>query len=275
MAARRAPRYAVAGHSMGGAVALALAAAEPERVTRVAAVARWARRCRCRRRSTRCGPRGRAATAPARMLSPALPRPRARHRRGGRARATPRWPPATRAFAPLFPAPRERWVRDLTLDADALAAVRRARSCSSTAPHDRLTPIAVRRPPPARAAARRASPRARPLRPRARGRAPAGVPPRPRRLPGARCLSSQSSAAPTPSSSGPAWPPRPAASPPATAAASSPSPTRSSPRPDGYDAVLGSLHAAGLDVVEFTEAAIDVPDGHDRRRARGRPRGAP
>src|SRR5689334_12315434 len=39
MAALGLPRYAVVGHSMGGAVALALAAAHPDRVTRVIGVA--------------------------------------------------------------------------------------------------------------------------------------------------------------------------------------------------------------------------------------------
>ena len=140
MAALGVPRYAVAGHSMGGAVALALAAAEPERVTRVAAVASmgaamalppaldalWAAR-----------PGGEGA---ARMLgllfhdpgfvTPDVARARDAAMRAGEA-----------AFAPLFPAPRERWVRDLTLDPDTLAAVR-APVLLVHGANDRLTPIA-------------------------------------------------------------------------------------------------------------------------------------
>ena len=117
-------RYAVVGHSMGGAVALALAAAERLRVTRVVGRrARWARRCRCRRRSTRCGRRGpgRRRARDARRCStttPALVTDEAvrRARRRDGARAPTRSPRCS-------PPPRERWVRDLTLDADALAAV--------------------------------------------------------------------------------------------------------------------------------------------------------
>jgi 2-hydroxymuconate-semialdehyde hydrolase/2-hydroxy-6-oxo-octa-2,4-dienoate hydrolase len=115
------PRYAVAGHSMGGAVALALAAARPGAVTRVVGV----------------GSMG--APMP---LPPALDRLWAA--RPGQARSLLEllfWDRAlvtdaavlareesmaagAHAFASLFPAPRDAWVQDLTLDASALAAVR-------------------------------------------------------------------------------------------------------------------------------------------------------
>ena len=162
------------------------------------------------------------------------------------------------AFAPLFPAPRDRWVRDLTLD--PRHARRRARARPARPRRERPAHAdRRRRPPAARAAPRRATARVRALRPCARGRAAGGVHPRPRRLPGARCLSSPSSAAPTPSSSGRAWPARPAASPPATAGAPSSSPTRCWPRrPASTRCSARSAHA-GLDAVVFGEAAIDVP----------------
>jgi 2-hydroxymuconate-semialdehyde hydrolase/2-hydroxy-6-oxo-octa-2,4-dienoate hydrolase len=115
------PRYAVAGHSMGGAVALALAGARPAAVTRVVGV----------------GSMG--APMP---LPPALDR--LWGARPGQARGLLEllfWDrnlvtdaavlareqsmaAGERAFAPLFPPPRDVWVRDLTLDASALAAVR-------------------------------------------------------------------------------------------------------------------------------------------------------
>ena len=46
------------------------------------------------------------------------------------------------AFAPLFPAPRDRWVRDLTLDPHTIAAVR-APVLLVHGANDRLTPIAA------------------------------------------------------------------------------------------------------------------------------------
>ena len=141
MTALDAPRYAVVGHSMGGAVALALAAAEPERVTRVAAVASmgaamalppaldalWAAR-----------PGGDGA---ARMLGLLYHDPEHVTADVALARdAAMREGEA--AFAPLFPAPRDRWVRDLTLDPAALAAVR-APVLLVHGANDRLTPLAT------------------------------------------------------------------------------------------------------------------------------------
>ncbi|NYE36795.1 pimeloyl-ACP methyl ester carboxylesterase [Nocardioides cavernae] len=116
--------YAVVGHSMGGAVALALAAAMPDRVTHVVAI----------------GTMG----APGAPLSPDLdalwaapPTPAgARDMLGrlflDRALVTDRAVAAraeamqqgAEAFAHLFPPPRERWVEDLTLDPDRLAGIR-------------------------------------------------------------------------------------------------------------------------------------------------------
>ncbi len=141
MAALGAPRFAVVGHSMGGAVALALAAAAPERVARVVAVASmgapmplppaldalWAARA--------------DGDGAERMLGllyhdPAHVTPASVHARDAAMRA------GAAAFAPLFPAPRDRWVRDLTLDPDACAAVR-APVLLVHGANDRLTPIAA------------------------------------------------------------------------------------------------------------------------------------
>jgi len=139
MADRRARRYAVVGHSMGGAVALALAAAERLRVTRVVAVSSM----------------GAAMPLPGALDALWAARPGSGSARGmlsllyhdlglvtdeAVSAREAAMAAGAEAFAPLFPAPRERWVRDLALDADALAAV--------VAPvllvhgvHDRLTPF--------------------------------------------------------------------------------------------------------------------------------------
>jgi 2-hydroxymuconate-semialdehyde hydrolase len=113
-------RYAVVGHSMGGAVALALAAAKPDAVTRVVGVG--------------------AMGAPM-ALPPALDR--LWGARPGQARAVLELlfhdqarvtdtavlvreaaiAAGAGAFAPLFPAPRNRWVRDLSLEPATLAAI--------------------------------------------------------------------------------------------------------------------------------------------------------
>ncbi len=115
--------YAVVGHSMGGAVALALAAAYPDRVTHVVAVstmgapgaglsvdldALWA------------APPGRAGARD--MLRRLLHDQSLVTDSAVRDRAEAMEAGAT-AFAPIFPAPRERWVDDLTLPASTLALV--------------------------------------------------------------------------------------------------------------------------------------------------------
>jgi pimeloyl-ACP methyl ester carboxylesterase len=113
-------RYAVVGHSMGAAVALAVAAAHPGAVTRLVGVG--------------------AMGAPM-PLPPALDRLWAA--RPGQARTVLEllfWDGAhvshgavlareealaagADAFAPLFPPPRDAWIRDLTLPPSTLAAV--------------------------------------------------------------------------------------------------------------------------------------------------------
>lgn len=116
--------YSVAGHSMGGAVALALAAARPDQVTRVVAVSTMG--------------------APGASLSPDLDalwgatpdRAGARDMLGRlfldqalvtdsavQARALAMQDGAA-AFSSLFPPPRSRWADDLTLSAETLARVR-------------------------------------------------------------------------------------------------------------------------------------------------------
>jgi 2-hydroxymuconate-semialdehyde hydrolase len=140
MAELGAPRYAVVGHSMGGAVALALAAAEPGRVTRVAAVASmgvatplppgldalWA---------ARAGGDGAARVLALLYHDPAIVTADLVRARDSAMRA------GESAFAPLFPAPRDRWVRDLALERGELAAVR-GPVLLIHGTDDRLTPLA-------------------------------------------------------------------------------------------------------------------------------------
>ncbi|MGK5683964.1 alpha/beta fold hydrolase [Actinoplanes sp. URMC 104] len=133
-------QYAVVGHSMGGAVALALAAARPEQVTRVVAVstmgapgaplsadldAVWA------------APAGEAGARDMlsrlvldqTLVTDAAVEARAAAMREGEA-----------AYASLFPPPRARWAADLTLPASALAAIR-APVLLVHGAEDRLTPL--------------------------------------------------------------------------------------------------------------------------------------
>ena len=132
--------YAVVGHSMGGAVALALAAARPEQVTRVVAV------------STMGAP-GAPLSAALDTLWAAPPgRPGARDMLSHlfldqslvtdtavEARAAAMEAGAS-AFTRLFPPPRERWVDDLTLSAQTLAQI-----CAPVllvhGAQDRVTPL--------------------------------------------------------------------------------------------------------------------------------------
>ncbi|MEU8419646.1 alpha/beta hydrolase [Micromonospora sp. NPDC048835] len=132
--------YAVVGHSMGGAVALALAAARPERVTRVVAVATmgapgaplsadldalWA---------APADPAGARDMLSRLVLDQALVTEAAVDARATAMRA------GAAAFASLFPAPRARWVDDLTLSPRTLAAVR-APVLLVHGNEDRVTPL--------------------------------------------------------------------------------------------------------------------------------------
>jgi 2-hydroxymuconate-semialdehyde hydrolase len=132
--------YAVVGHSMGGAVALALAAARPNQVERVVAVssmgapgaplspdldALWA------------APPGRdgAADMLSRLLlDPALVTDAAVSARAEAMRA------GAAAFASLFPPPRQRWADDLALSEADLAALR-APVLLINGAQDRVTPL--------------------------------------------------------------------------------------------------------------------------------------
>ncbi len=115
--------YAVVGHSMGGAVALALAAARPRHVTRVVAVstmgapgaplsddldAIWA------------APAGRSGARD--MLSRLLLDQALVTEAAVEARAEAMQAGAS-AFASMFPPPRARWAEDLTLSVQTLAQI--------------------------------------------------------------------------------------------------------------------------------------------------------
>ena len=166
--------YAVVGHSMGGAVALALAAARPQQVTRVVAVstmgapgaplsaeldAVWA---------APAGPLGARDMLSRLVLDQALVTDSAVDARAAAMRA------GAAAFASLFPPPRARWADDLTLSAQTLAADPRARAAR---PRRRgpSHPARDGSPAPARTPGRCPSARARPMRARAGDRAPARV----------------------------------------------------------------------------------------------------
>ena len=133
-------QYAVVGHSMGGAVALALAAARPQRITRVVAVstmgapgaplsaeldAVWA---------APAGPIGARDMLSRLVLDQALVTESAVAARAAAMRA------GAAAFASLFPAPRARWAEDLTLSAQTLAGVR-APVLLIHGAEDRVTPL--------------------------------------------------------------------------------------------------------------------------------------
>lgn len=134
--------YAVVGHSMGGAVALALAAAYPERVTRVVAVdamgapgaslspdldSLWAAT------ADRAGARDMLSRL---FLDQALVTDDAV---AARCRAIQ---DGAAAFAPIFPPPRTRWVDDLTLSAQTLARVH-APVLLMHGAQDRVTPLSA------------------------------------------------------------------------------------------------------------------------------------
>jgi pimeloyl-ACP methyl ester carboxylesterase len=137
---------AVVGHSMGGAVALGLAAARPSLVTRVVGVstmgapgaplsddldALWAAP------ADPAGARdmlGRLFLDPALVTEPAVAARAAAMQAGAG------------SFAHLFPPPRVRWVEDLTLSTEALADVR-APVLLVHGADDRVTPLQSATPP--------------------------------------------------------------------------------------------------------------------------------
>jgi 2-hydroxymuconate-semialdehyde hydrolase len=140
MDALGAERYAVVGHSMGGAVALALAAARPQQVTHVVAVstmgapgaplsadldAIWA---------APAGPDGardmlsRLVFDQALVTEPVVAARAAAMREGAA------------AYASLFPPPRARWADDLAIPAPALAGIR-APVLLVHGAEDRVTPL--------------------------------------------------------------------------------------------------------------------------------------
>lgn len=132
--------YAVVGHSMGGAVALALAADRPHQVTCVVAVATM-------------GAPGAPLSADLDAVWAAAPGPAGARDMLGRlvldqSRVTEEAVAARAAameagadsFAAMFPAPRTRWVDDLTLSPTTLAAVH-APVLLVHGAQDRLTPL--------------------------------------------------------------------------------------------------------------------------------------
>jgi 2-hydroxymuconate-semialdehyde hydrolase len=132
--------YAVVGHSMGGAVALALTAARPEQVTRVVAVstmgapgaplsaeldAVW---------GAPAGPLGARDMLSRLVLDQSIVTDSVVEARAAAMRA------GAAAFASLFPPPRARWADDLTLSAQTLAGVR-APVLLVHGAEDRVTPL--------------------------------------------------------------------------------------------------------------------------------------
>lgn len=120
MAALELERYAVAGHSMGGAVALALAAANPAAVTRVVGVGSMGAPMPLPPALDRLWA---ARPGQARMLLELLFADRALVTDAAVLAREEAMAAGAGALAPLFPPPRDAWVRDLTLAPAALAAV--------------------------------------------------------------------------------------------------------------------------------------------------------
>ncbi|WP_380166310.1 alpha/beta fold hydrolase [Jannaschia sp. R86511] len=132
--------YAVVGHSMGAAVALSLAAAHPDRVSRVVAVGSMGAPCASLSPDLDAlwaappGPAGARDMLRRLLLDPALVTDEAV---AGRAAAMTA---GAEAFARLFPAPRARWVADLTLPVATLARVQ-APVLLVHGAQDRVTPL--------------------------------------------------------------------------------------------------------------------------------------
>ena len=132
--------YSVVGHSMGGSVALALAATRPGQVTRVAAIstmgapgaplsaeldAVWA---------APAGSLGARDMLSRLVLDPSLVTDSAVQARAAAMHE------GAEAFASLFPPPRERWAQDLTLSPQTLESVRAPVMLVHGA-EDRVTPL--------------------------------------------------------------------------------------------------------------------------------------
>lgn len=115
--------YAVVGHSMGGSVALALAATRPRQVTRVVAVSTMGAPDAPLSRAldmlwgTTPGEVGARAMLGALVHDESLVTDAAVRSRAAAIEA------GAPAYAGLFPPPRQRWVDDLTLSPDLLASV--------------------------------------------------------------------------------------------------------------------------------------------------------
>jgi 2-hydroxymuconate-semialdehyde hydrolase len=136
MEAVGAATYAVVGHSMGGAVALALAAARPDEVTRVVGVSAMGAAMALPPALDRlwgAGPGGARALLELLYADPALVTEAAVQRREAAMRASS-------SHSLLFAPPRERWVRDLQLATAELEAIRCPVLLVHGA-HDAITPL--------------------------------------------------------------------------------------------------------------------------------------
>jgi 2-hydroxymuconate-semialdehyde hydrolase len=132
--------YAVVGHSMGGAVALALAAARPRQVSRVVAVSTMGAPGASLSAELEAVWAAPAGVPGARDMLSRLVRDQALVTDSAvEARAAAMEAGAT-TFASLFPPPRARWAEDLTLSAQTLAGVQ-APVLLLHGAEDRVTPL--------------------------------------------------------------------------------------------------------------------------------------